>query len=363
MPLNKGSRLGPYEIEAAIGAGGMGEVYRALDTRLDRIVAIKVLVHSRVARWRSEAALRTRSEDDFEPESPSHLHPPRYRAARWHRLPGHGVLEGESLANRLTPALAERSRPLATDEVLRHAIEIAEALSEAHRRGIVHRDLKPGNVMITRSGVKLLDFGLAKLDPRRASLKVGVSTVSPLHHQPLTTEGSILGTWHYMAPEQLEGKDVDSRTDIFAFGAVVYEMATGTKAFGGDSHASVIAAIDRENPPPISTTRPIVSLALDRVIQKCLAKNPDARWQTARDLADELKWIADARPEPSHVSPDTATASSSRSYTWRLVAATAALAVTGAAVAALVWNLPRGDSATRPVRRFAIVPPHCCGGR
>ena len=356
MRLDKGNRLGSYEIEAAIGAGGMGEVYRARDTRLDRTVAIKVLAHLAL----HDGDLKQRFEREARVIS-SLNHP---HICTLHDIGQHNgidflvmeYLEGESLASRLTAAPGERSRPLATENVLRHAIEIAEALSEAHRSGIVHRDLKPGNVMITRSGVKLLDFGLAKLEPRRAGLTVGVSTVSTLHHQPLTAEGTILGTWHYMAPEQLEGKDVDARTDIFAFGAVVYEMATGTKAFGGESHASVIAAILERDPQPISATRPMVSAALDRVIQKCLAKNPDARWQTARDLADELKWIADARPKPGHVSPDTATASSSRSYTWRLVAATAALAITGAAVGALVWNLPPRDNSIRPVRRFTVVP-------
>ena len=160
-----------------------------------------------------------------------------------------------------------------------------------------------------------------------------------------------------MAPEQLEGKDADSRTDIFAFGALVYEMATGTKAFGGESHASVIAGILERDPPPISTTQPTVPAALDRVVRKCLAKNPDARWQTARDLADELKWIAEARPQPSHGSPDIATASSSRSNPRRLVAAAAAIAASVAVVGAIVWNLPRQDTAIQPVRRFAIQPP------
>jgi serine/threonine-protein kinase len=255
---------------------------------LDRIVAIKVLADRRL----HDEGLKQRFER--EARTISRLNHPHICSL--HDIGQHnGVdflvmeyLEGESLANRLTAA-----PPLAIEEVLRFAIEIAESLSEAHRLGIVHRDLKPGNVMITRSGVKLLDFGLAKFDPRPGRMAMSGSTVAAGQPQALTAEGTILGTWQYMAPEQLQGKDVDSRADIFAFGAVVYEMATGTRAFAGDSHAGVIAAILERDPPPISATRPIVPAALDRVVQKCLAKNPDARWQTTRDLADQLKWIAD----------------------------------------------------------------------
>ena len=354
MPLDKGSRLGSYEIVAAIGAGGMGEVYRARDTRLDRTVAIKVLAHGAL----HDGDLKQRFKREAKTIS-SLNHP---HICTLHDIGQHNDidflvmdhLEGESLADRLAAAPGERSRPLAPEEVLRYAIEMAEALSEAHRLGIVHRDLKPGNVMITRSGVKLLDFGLAKLDPRPAGVTLGGSTVATLQ-QPLPRKDHPRHVAIHGAGK-LEGKDTDSRTDIFAFGAVVFEMATGTKAFAGDSHASVIAGILERDPPPISATRRIVSTALDRVIQKCLAKSPAARWQTARDLADELKWIAEARPNPSHGAPDPAPAGL-RSNAWRLVAATAALAVTGAAVGALLWNLARQDSSIQPVQRFAIQPP------
>ena len=214
MPLDKGSRLGSYEIVAAIGAGGMGEVYRARDTRLDRTVAIKVLAH----RALHDPDLKQRFEREARTIS-SLNHP--HICTLYDVGQDAGIdflvmeyLEGESLADRLAPAPGERYRPLTTEEVLRYAIQIAEALSEAHRRGIVHRDLKPGNVMITRSGVKLLDFSLAKLEARPAGGTFDVSSVSTLHQQPLTAEGTILGTAQYMAPEQLEGKDADSRTDI-----------------------------------------------------------------------------------------------------------------------------------------------------
>ena len=193
-------------------------------------------------------------------------------------------LEGETLAERL------KKGPLPLDQVLQYAIEIADALDKAHRKGITHRDLKPGNIMLTKSGTKLLDFGLAKL---KAS-----STASPLSQLPtandtITAQGTILGTLQYMAPEQLEGKEADARTDIFAFGAVVYEMATGKKAFEGKSQASVIAKILESDPPPMSSLQPMTPPALDRVVKRCLAKEPEKRWQDASDLCDELKWIAE----------------------------------------------------------------------
>ena len=193
-------------------------------------------------------------------------------------------VQGETLAARL----AYGALPL--DMVMRHASEIAGALVEAHRAGIVHRDLKPANIMLTESGVKLLDFGLAKQQPSEPGDALDGDTVSP-RPDSLTSEGVIVGTFQYMAPEQLEGRSVDARTDLFAFGAVVYEMATGQRAFHGASHASLIAAILNFNPPPISTHQPAAPPALDRLVQKCLAKDPTQRWQTSRDLADELKWI------------------------------------------------------------------------
>ena len=288
MTLNAGSRLGPYEILAPIGAGGMGEVYRARDTRLERTVAVKVLpehLSSPEGRQRFEREAKTISQL-------SHPH----ICALYDVGNQDGVeylvmeyLEGETLTDRLAKG------PLPTEQLLRCGIEIADALDKAHRQGIVHRDLKPGNVMLTKSGVKLLDFGLAKLVA--PSSPSGVTGLSMLPTTPkgsnLTAEGTILGTFQYMAPEQLEGKEADARTDIFAFGAVLYEMATGQKAFTGKSQASLIGAIMHSEPPPISSLQPMTPPALDRVVKTCLAKDPEDRFQTAHDVKLQLQWIAE----------------------------------------------------------------------
>src|SRR6058998_3127818 len=276
MSLSSGTRLGPYEIQAPIGAGGMGEVYRARDTRLERTVAVKVLPShlstSPEVRQRFEREAKTISQL-------SHPH----ICALYDVGNQDGVeflvmeyLEGETLSDRLVKG------PLAFDSVLRYGLEIADALDKAHRQRIVHRDLKPGNVMITKSGVKLLDFGLAKaVGP--VSQQSGLTSLPTMAHaQNLTQEGTILGTFQYMAPEQLEGKDADARTDIFAFGAVLYEMATARKAFSGTSQASLISSIMGSDPPPVSTVSPMTPPAFDRVVRTCLAKDPDDRWQTAR---------------------------------------------------------------------------------
>ena len=289
MPLSAGVRLGPYEIASPLGAGGMGEVYRARDTRLDRTVAIKVLP----AHLAASPDRRLRFEREAKAISAlSHPH-----ICVLHDIGQHdGVdflvmecLEGESLADRL------KKGALPLELVLRHGIEIAGALDMAHRHGIVHRDLKPGNVMLTKSGAKLLDFGLAKLrapdGPASAASELsGLAT----GEKPLTAEGSIVGTFQYMAPEQLEGKEPDARADLFAFGAMLYEMATGQRAFKGKSQASLIAAILASEPPPISSLQPLTPPALDRVVADCLAKEPDERWQSAHDLLRELKWIQEA---------------------------------------------------------------------
>src|ERR1700686_1914621 len=286
MPIQLGRRLGPYEILSGIGAGGMGEVYKARDTRLDRTVAIKVLPTHLADR----AELRERFEREAKTiASLNHPH-----ICTLHDT-GHQdeidylvmeYLEGETLAQRLLKG------PLPIQQVLQYAIEIADALDKAHRKGITHRDLKPGNIMLTKSGTKLLDFGLAKL-------KQEVSPATPVSQLPtmksaITGEGTILGTLQYMAPEQVEAKEVDARTDIFAFGAVVYEMATGKKCFEGKSQASLIAKILESEPPSMASLQPMTPPALDRVVRKCLAKDPDARWQSAHDLQDELKWVAEA---------------------------------------------------------------------
>ncbi len=285
MPLSSGTRLGPYEIVAAIGAGGMGEVYRAMDTRLERTVAVKVLpphLSTEEVRRRFEREAKTISQL-------SHPH----ICALYDVGNQDGVeflvmeyLEGETLSERLLKG------PLAFEQVLRYGLEIADALDKAHRQGIVHRDLKPGNVMITKSGVKLLDFGLAKA-VAPAGMRSGASlTALPTQTgRDLTAEGTILGTFQYMAPEQLEGRDADGRTDIFAFGAVLYEIATGQKAFSGRSQASLISSIMTTEPAPISTVAPMTPATFDRVVRTCLAKDPDDRWQTAHDIAVQLRWI------------------------------------------------------------------------
>ncbi len=288
MAIPSGTRLGPYEVASLIGAGGMGEVYKARDTRLDRIVAIKVLP----AHLADKPDLRERFEREARTiASLNHPH-----ICTLHDIGQQdGIdflvmeyLEGETLAARLMKG------PLPLEQVLQCAIEISDALDKAHRKGVTHRDIKPGNVMLTKSGTKLLDFGLAKLKQSAVPAAMPVSQMPTLSHNP-TIEGTLLGTLQYMAPEQVEGKvdELDARTDIFAFGAVVYEMATGKKAFEGKSTASLIAKILETDPPPMSSLQPVTPPALDRVVKRCLAKDPDARWQSAGDLELELKWIAE----------------------------------------------------------------------
>jgi Tol biopolymer transport system component len=269
MSLTPGARLGPYEIVAAIGAGGMGEVYRAQDTRLNRTVAIKISSAQFSERFEGEA--RAVAALNHPHICTLHDIGPDYLVMEY--------IEGQPIQG-----------PMPVDEALKLGVQIADALDAAHRKCIVHRDLKPANILLTKSGVKLLDFGLAKmgqtLDP------ISDATVT----RAITKEGSIIGTLQYMAPEQLQGKEVDARCDIFAFGAVLYELVTGRRAFLGADPASLIASVLTAEPPPLAaeslppSTRSLG--ALDRVIRKCLAKDPDARWQTARDLKDELAWLS-----------------------------------------------------------------------
>ena len=287
MSLSTGERVGPYEIAGLIGRGGMGEVYRARDTRLDRTVAIKVLPEH-VA---SDPLLKQRFEREAKALAMlSHPHIcPVFDVGRQHGVDFLVMeyLEGETLAERLAKGGVPR------DQALRWAVEIADALDKAHRQGVVHRDLKPGNIMITKSGAKLLDFGLAKLRPVVHAADIGASG-APTAAAPLSGTGTIVGTLQYMAPEQLEGRDADRRTDIFAFGAMLYEMITGRKAFEGASHASLISAILKDDPQPMAALDPLAPPALDRVVRGCLAKDPDDRWQDARDLKVELQWSLEA---------------------------------------------------------------------
>ena len=343
MPLTPGTSLGPYQIDAPLGAGGMGEVYKATDTRLDRTVAIKVLPEH-VA---NDPDLKQRFER--EARTVAALNHPHI--CTLHDIGNQdGIdflvmeyLDGETLAQRLEKGA------LPLDQALTIATEIADALDKAHRQGIVHRDLKPGNIMLTKTGAKLLDFGLAKLRKPGTVGATGFSAAAT-QTEPLTGQGMILGTLQYMAPEQVEGKDADARTDIFAFGAVVYEMVTGQKAFEGDSQASLITPIMSATPTPPSALQPVSPPSLDRVVTKCLAKDPDARWQTARDLRDELTWITDGG---SHVGVPAvvATPRKTRERLWMATAALATLVAT--ALAALYLNRAPAEGVTT---RLSVLP-------
>jgi eukaryotic-like serine/threonine-protein kinase len=286
MPLTSGVRLGPYEILAPLGAGGMGEVYRAKDTRLDRTVAVKILPleisTDPVAKQRFEREAKTISGLN---------HP---NICVLHDVGSQdGVdylvmecVEGETLAKRLEKG------PLPQEQVFKYGAQIAGALDKAHRSGVVHRDLKPGNIMLTTNGAKLLDFGLAK--PAAAMASLATMTAVVVQQTPATEQGSIVGTFQYMSPEQIEGKEVDGRSDIFSLGAVLYEMLTGQRAFDGKTQLSVASAIVEKEPAPICSVKPLTPAALEHVVKKCLAKDPEERWQSAGDLASELKWMAES---------------------------------------------------------------------
>jgi eukaryotic-like serine/threonine-protein kinase len=319
MPLSAGMRLGPYEILSALGAGGMGEVYEARDTRLDRTVAVKVLPEHRN---NTPQALERFEREAKVISSLSHphictLHDVGHQAGIDYLVMEY--LEGQTLADRL------RKGPLPLDQVLQIAAQITDALDTAHRHRVIHRDLKPGNIMLTKTGAKLLDFGLAKV--RAVEAAAAGKTALPTE-TALTGEGTILGTLQYMAPEQLEGKEADARTDIFALGAVIYEMATGRKAFAGMSQASLIAAVMSTEPPPISTLQNMTPPALDHVARTCLAKDPNARWQTAHDVLLQLKWIAGADSQGNIARPLGARRKNREILAWALVAATSLFAVT-----------------------------------
>jgi hypothetical protein len=326
MRFESGARLGPFEVLAPVGAGGMGEVYRARDTRLGRTVALKVLPR------------------ELQQESGGRVERLRYEARAIARIAHPNIctlydvgedgsivflvmeyVEGATLARRLEDG------PLPLQLSMRTAIGIADALDHAHRHGVVHRDLKPANVMLTRESVKLLDFGLARLT-ERDHLVPGDPTLS----LPLTDRGAVVGTVPYMAPEQIEGGDVDARTDIFAFGVLLYEMVCGRRPFAGDGRASLMAAIVAAEPAAPSSTRPAVPAVLDRVVLRCLAKDPDDRWQTARDLAAELRWVA----EGDATRPRAATGGRHRVALWAGVAAAVLAAGVSAALAQWMWPSP-----------------------
>ena len=330
MPLASGTKLGPYEIQSPLGAGGMGEVYRARDTRLDRTVAIKVLP----GHLSSDLDLKQRFEREARAIS-SLNHP---RICTLHDV-GHqnGVdflvmecLEGESLSDRL------KRGPLALKESLRIGIEVCEALEAAQRAGIVHRDLKPGNIMLTKNGAKLMDFGLAKAafsglaSASSAPLLSAAKTMSeatPL--SPLTSAGMVIGTIQYMSPEQIEGKEADARSDLFALGAVLYEMATGKRPFDGKSQLSLASSILERDPVPIRTIKPLTPSAFERVVSSCLAKNPDDRFQTAHDVRLDLEWIAEDLPQLSLPSVQKTGESSAKGLPWIVAAAVLLVVLAG----------------------------------
>jgi Tol biopolymer transport system component len=343
--LAAGSTLGPYKILAPLGAGGMGEVYRAHDSRLGRDVAIKVLAPHLAAtpevRARFEREARTISQLNH-PHICTLFDVGHQEGVDYLVME---LLEGETLAHRLEKG------PLPVAEVLGLGAQVADALDRAHRAGVVHRDLKPGNVMLTRSGAKLMDFGLARAAGLAAAAP-GALTESPTVSRPLTAEGTIVGTFQYMAPEQLEGKEADARSDLWALGCVLYEMATGQRAFVGESQASLIAAILEHEPRPILELQPLSPPALGHVVKRCLAKDPDRRWQSADDLARELEWIAEAGSQAGVPAPVAAQRHRRERLAWGTVVA--ALAITLIAVVALPW--PRRQPAPG-IARFSVSAP------
>src|SRR5512139_3061156 len=292
MSLSPGTRLGPYEITALIGAGGMGEVYKARDTRLDRSVAIKVLPPE----FSADPDRRARFEREAKTIAGlNHSHICTLYDVGEHEGSTFLVMEhltGETLAQRL------QKGPLPLEQALGVATEIADAWSAAHRQGVIHRDLKPGNVMLTKTGAKLLDFGLAKLKGHGERPAAAHLASVPTQSTPLTGQGAIVGTLQYMAPEQLEAKPADARTDLWALGAILYEMVTGKRAFEGTSAVSLMAAILEREPAPIASLQPLAPPALDRLVRRCLAKSPDDRPDSAHDVALFLESLGDPVAEP-----------------------------------------------------------------
>jgi len=344
MALSAGSQLGPYEILSLLDEGGMGQVYKAKDTRLDRIVAIKVLLphiaKDSSARERFEREARIVSALD-------HPHICTLFDVGEHEDVAFLVmefLEGETLADRL------KKGALPLEEALLCATQLADGLDTGHRAGVVHRDFKPGNIMLTPQGTKIMDYGLATSRTSATPPDQDLSALATVD-KPLTEEGTILGTFQYMAPEQLEAKNTDARTDIFAYGAVLYEVLTGRRAFEGKSQASLVSAILKDDPPVMSTIQPMLPPALDHVVKTCLAKDPDLRWQSAGDVARQLTWIVDSGSEASVAV--TARPKSRTHLAWGLALTLAV--VVGLVTGIATWNLK--PPAPRPVSRFRLLLP------
>jgi serine/threonine protein kinase len=357
MALTSGTKLGPYEIQSPLGAGGMGEVYRAKDTRLDRPVAIKVLP----SHLSSDPELKQRMEREAKAISAlQHANICTLYDIGTHDGTAFLVmeyLEGQTLAERLVKGA------LPVEQVLKIGAEIAQALEKAHQHGIVHRDLKPANIMLTKAGAKLMDFGLAKPEVAIASRAIGPFTPStPTMNlasltaaaSPLTQKGSIVGTFQYMAPELLQGAEADARSDLFSFGCVLYEMITGRRAFEGKSQLSVFSSILEKDPEPISASQPLAPPMLDRVVRACLAKDPADRIQSAHDVAMDLRWIADSTTAES--APGEATKSSPQfNKSW--AAATVALLLAFIVVAGFAGYRWAKSSTDSVVSLHAEIPP------
>jgi len=342
MSLASGTKLGPYEIGVPLGAGGMGEVYRAWDTRLDRTVAVKILP----AQLSSDPIRKQRFER--EAKTISSLNHPHICVL--HDIGSqNGIdylvmecVEGDTLAKRLEKG------PLPLDQVLKYGMQIADALSKAHRSGVVHRDLKPGNIMLTPAGAKLLDFGLAK---PAAPLATAATLTAVSQNSPVTEQGTIVGTFQYMSPEQIEGKELDGRSDIFSLGSVLYEMLTGQRAFQGKSQLSVASAILEKEPAPITVTKPMTPPVLDHAIRRCLAKDPEERWQSASDLKNELLW---AQSSGESAIPQGATSTKTRWGHTLLIGGGAVLLL---AMGVITTYLSSHRESAAPVVRSIILPP------
>jgi len=337
MQLTVGDKLGPYEITALIGKGGMGEVYAANDTRLGRPVAIKVSAREFSDRFEREARAIS---------SLNHPHictlydvGPNYLVMEF--------VEGDTLSKIVAQG------PIPLDKALRYAVQITDALAAAHAKGVIHRDLKPGNIIVTSNGVKVLDFGLAKLSSEKVKSDSGSTSVATMT-EPITGAGAVLGTLHYMSPEQVEGKDTDQRSDIFSLGVVLYEMITGRRAFAGDTQASILAAVLKDQPAPMNQWQPSMPRSLERVVRKCLEKKPDDRWQSARDLKPTLELIDLEGPTSAStsVSQVPVQVPTRRAWLFPSIAGVGIIAIAG-----LAWTLwPKAQPAAR-VTRFEVALP------
>lgn len=352
MSLTSGAKLGPYEIQSPLGAGGMGEVYRAKDTRLDRTVAIKVLP----SHLSDDPELKQRMEREAKAISALQ----HSNICTLYDIGTQGgtnflvmeYLEGQTLAERLEKGV------LPLDQILKIGTEIAQGLAKAHQHGIIHRDMKPANIMLTKAGAKLMDFGLAKPEMSISAQAVGQFTPStPTLNlasltsaaSPLTQKGSIVGTFQYMAPELLQGAEADARSDLFSFGCVLYEMITGRRAFEGKSQLSVFTAILEKDPEPIAASQPLSPPMLDRVVRACLAKDPADRIQSAHDVAMDLGWVDSLRSAPPD--PESSGAPAASRVPW--FAAIAAAIVLGT-LAGFFLHRPAPFA---PAIRAALNPP------